>query len=54
MLALSIQCSGFSNRLHLCPGLNAPAKICKQIVFATLAKKKKHLKDTAVRNVEKK
>ena len=28
MLALSRQCNGFSNRLHLCPGLNAAAKLC--------------------------
>ena len=49
MLALSIQCNGFFNRLHLCPGLNTLAKICQQIVFETL--EKKDLKDTAVRNL---
>ena len=49
MLALSIQCNGFFNRLHLCPGLKTLAKMCQQIVFVTL--EKKDLKDTAVRNV---
>ena len=39
MLALSRQCNGFSNRLHLCPGLNAAADFASKL-FSQLCQKR--------------